>query len=132
MKSDLYLYAIIIFFFSPYPLGSYPSLLLTEHEIRLIHQHLSLENNLQHNDSNPSNFSLSGIIYVDEHHWSLWLNKRMIRPDNLDQIKGVRIEKVTPLLVKFSWVPPRSTIPTPFTLRPNQTYLGKENRVMFK
>ena len=127
----LWLYAVSVLFLSPRPLGSYPSLLLTEHEIHLIHQHLSPENNLHNKDSNSSDFSLSGIVYVDATHWSLWLNKRMIRPDNLHQIKGVNIEKVTPLMVKFSWFPPHSTLPILFTLRPNQIYLGKENRVVF-
>ena len=118
---------LFLFLFPP-PLLAYPSLLLTENEIKLIRQNLLSQretNNLQY-------FFLSGILYVDANHWALWLNDRMIHPHSLLEIKGFHIKKVMPHKVEFIWNSLPSNKPITFTLHPNQLYFVKENRVISK
>jgi len=128
MKNKAYLCTANILFLWLSPLLAYPSLLLTENEIKLIRQnHLS-----QSNANNIQHLFLSGIIYVDASHWILWLNNKTVHPNSLLQIKGLHIKKVMPHKVEFMWNSLHSTQPITFTLRPNQLYLVKENRIISK
>ena len=108
------------------------SLFFTEREVHLIHQNISPQNELKKDISNSGDLYLSAIVYVDESHWSLCLNNRIIRSDGLHQIDGFHIEEVAPLKVKFSWLPPHSALPLSFTLHPNQMFLPNENRIIPK
>ena len=123
---------ISLFYLFSSPLMAHPSLLFTENEVHMIHQNIAPQNELNNPASHSEGLHLSGIVYVNADHWSLWLNNRRIGSDTPHQIDGFHIEEVTPLMVKLSWVPPQSTQPILFTLHPNQMFLVNENKVIFK
>lgn len=111
----------------PYPLFATPSLFFTEKEVHLIYQTLSAETAPQQKD-----LFLTGILYVDTHHWSLWIGKTIITHHTRHQLKDFQIEQVTPFRVTFSWVPVPTAQPIRFTLHPNQLFSSKEKRVISK
>lgn len=117
---------------SLFSLFTLPSLLFTDNELELIRQHISPLNGLNNTTSHAGELHLSGIVYVNADHWSIWVNNKRISSDNLHQIDGFQIEKVTPLMVEFSWIPPQSDKTQEFTLRPNQIFLVNKNRMMSK
>lgn len=90
------------------PLFAHPSLFFTQEEIQ------SLNN--QGNELKKLN--LSAIVYIDKNHWSLWINNKVIRPENRHDLSGVKIEEVTPFEVKFS----KTDSSESFILKPYQTY----------
>lgn len=132
-RKALHLYAsilliIYIFFLLIPSLWAHSSLFFTDSEIHLIHQNLLSQNKSNNTTSNSEELYLSAIVYIDGGHWTLWLNNRMIRSNDPYQIKGFRIDKVTPLEVKFSWPGSPSAILKTFTLHPNQVFCTKESR----
>lgn len=124
-----FLITFTLFPFIP-SLLAHSSLFFTDSEIHLIRQNLLSQNKLNKTTSNSEELYLSAIVYIDGRNWTLWLNNRMIRSNDPYQIKGFRIESVTPFEVKFSWTASPSTIPKTFTLHPNQVFYGKERRVI--
>lgn len=100
------------------------SLLLTEEEISLIHQNLSTTGDKT--TANLKNIRLVSIIYLDEFHWSLWVNDSLMRAETVHDVEGFHVEKVTPHGAKFSWTHPGTSFPIMFTLQPNQTYIAKK------
>lgn len=132
MRSKVWLHLIKVFFLLTASLCAHASLLFTESEVRLIQQNTAPQTKLNRGTSKSEELYLSAIVYVDKSHWSLCLNNRIIRSDRSHQIDDFHIEDVSPLRVKFSWVPPNSAQPITFTLRPYQIFLPNENRVMSK
>ena len=113
-------FVILFLFLTETPLLAHLSLLLTEKEVNLIHE--SLPSHDPHPSSDPGKLHLSAMIYIDEDHWSLWVNDKIIRPETRDNIEGFHLEKVTHEGATFSWTPPNGTVPVTFTLIPPQTY----------
>jgi hypothetical protein len=105
-------------------LFAYTSLFFTEEDIKSIR-----ENQL---DEQPHslNLHLSALIYMDQNHWTMWANHKIIRPETHGDIDGFHLQRVTPHEATFSWIPAESLIPKTFTLRPSQTYVGKEQKVI--
>lgn len=66
------------------------SLFFSENEIALIKE------NLADTKASPQNLSLTSLIYYDDSHWSLWLNKKLFHPDNIHELKDYDLKKVTP------------------------------------
>ncbi len=62
---------------------------------------------------------LFAILYTDDQHWSLWINDKMIHPENMHDLMGVRIKKVTPDEVTFSYISSKNAGVKTFTLRPH-------------
>jgi len=117
---------------TPPALQAYPSLFFTEKEIHLMGQALSSQHNVTKKTEGSATLSLSAIIYVDEHHWTLWANNQIIHAKDGRSFDGFHIKRVRPLKVEFSWIPPNATHPIVFTLRPQQMFLGTENRIIPK
>jgi len=131
--NELKILAIIITMCCHVPLlFAHPSLLFSEKEINLIHENFSGYKELETETSNSGDLYLSGIIYVDTKNWSLLLNDRVIRPDNVDQLIEFHIERVTPQMIKCSWLSDNFLSLVKFTLRPNQIFIAKEKRVVGK
>jgi hypothetical protein len=116
---------VLLFLFAPTLLAQ-PSLFFTENEIKLIHQNMAFTHKLD----KSYDLYLSSIVYVDEAHWTLWLNNQIIHATDPQQLEHFQIKRVTAFQVEFSWLPSHSTIPLRFTLRPHQIYRGRENRVI--
>jgi hypothetical protein len=71
---------------------AHPSLFFTQEEI----------DSLSTQDNEPEKLNLSAIVYLDKDHWSLWINDKVIRPENRDELPGFTIEEVTPFEVRLS------------------------------
>jgi len=99
-------------------LYAYPSLLLTQEEISSIQ-----ESQTCFKDS--KRLFLQAIVYFDKDHWCLWINHKIIRPENRDELEDFHIESVEPFEVTFSWFPIDSKEQERFTLRPGQTFFSK-------
>ena len=100
-------------------LSAHPSLFFTNDEIGHIRKCLAGKEVL----GNMSQLFLSGIVFLDEEHWSLWVNNKIIRPENRHEIEGFYLEQVRPKGVKFSWIPSGTSNQILFTLHPYQTYV---------
>ena len=122
MKSKM----VMIFLLLIPSLWASPSLFFTKEEINLIH---AVD---KKTENSSETIDLSAIVYMNQDHWSLWLNNRLIRSHQSLDIKGLHIEKVTPHNVTFSWCSPTSSVPLTFTLRQNQIFLVNEKRVLSK
>ena len=105
-------------------LSAHPSLFFTKEEVNHIRECFSSKENSNLRDS--GRLSLSALMYFDEGHWSLWVNDKIINPENSHEIKDFHLEKVTPREVEFSWTPPDSSTPIKFTLHPYQTYMARK------
>ena len=91
---------------------AHPSLFFTQEEI----------DSLRGQEDNAlEKLNLSAIVYLDKDHWSLWINHKIIRPENRHDLSGFKIEDVTPFEVKFSSTDPLISPPSFFTLRPHQS-----------
>jgi hypothetical protein len=110
----------MIFFFLIHSLWASPSLFFTKDEINLIHSVNKRTTEIS------ETLHLSAIIYLNQDHWSLWLNNKLIRPQQPLNIKGLQVEQVTPHHVRFVWHSPASSEDLKFTLRPNQIFLLNE------
>ncbi len=117
----------VFFFLWEDKLFSHPSLLFSESEVSSIRKNLSQSPPLS---KNSDNLNLLAIVYFDENHWCVWVNHKIIRPENSHDIDGFRLEKVTPHEATFSWLPSESLTPKKFTLYPHQTYIAKEQRIV--
>lgn len=115
-----------LFLFIP-SLCAQPSLFFTEKELQAIHQKPLPQRLLK------ENISLSALVYVDEAHWVIWVNNQMIHSTDSQCLGNFHIERVTASHVEFFWKPPNVKTPInpiKFTLRPYQTYLSQENRIL--
>jgi len=65
------------------------SLFFSENEIALIKE------NLADTKTSSQNLSLTSLIYYDDSHWSLWLNKKLFHPENIHELEGYELKKVT-------------------------------------
>src|SRR5438445_4337130 len=119
-----------LLFISPLAvLGEPPSLFFTDKEINLIKQIFIFQQKLEKNPIKPENLYLSAILYVDETHWTLWANQKVVHASDLHFIDGYSIEKVTPLSAVFSYKPP-SSLPKKFTLRVHHMFLSAEIKII--
>lgn len=76
---------------------------------------------------------LGGYIYVGDRAWSAWVNDRAITPDSNGLQPGtgeVAITGVSPTGVEVFWQVPGANDASRRVLRPNQTFLGRENRIV--
>lgn len=89
------------------PLFAHPSLFFTQEEI----------DSLSGQEDGFKTLHLSAIVYLDKDHWSLWINDKVIRPQNKHALSGFKIEEVTPFEVKFS----KTDSSESFILKPYQT-----------
>ncbi len=87
----------------------YPSLFFKDDEIARLHES---------NQETCGALSLSAILYYDENHWSAWINDKIIRPDNTQDLEGFHIEKISPDEVEFSQRSAEGEILETFSLRP--------------
>lgn len=62
---------------------------------------------------------LFAILYTNDQHWSLWINDKVIRPENRHDLGEVCIKKVTPDEVTFSYTSSKDADVKTFTLRPH-------------
>ncbi len=109
-------------------LCEYPSLLSTEQEITSI-----CKNRFEKKQECSREFGklhLKALVYFDKDHWTLWINNKIIRPENSHAIKGFCLENITFRNATFSWVVPPSLIPKKFTLNPGQTYDLNEHKII--
>jgi len=90
---------------------TYPSLFFDDEEIARLHES---------NQATCGTLSLSAILYYDENHWCLWINDKVIRPENVEELMEFRIEKVSPDEVEFSQRSAEGEISETFILRPHQ------------
>lgn len=90
---------------------TYPSLFFKDEEIARLHES---------NQETCEALSLSSILYYDESHWCLWINDKIIRPENAEELMEFQIEKVSPDEVEFSQRSAEGKISEIFTLRPYQ------------
>ena len=65
------------------------SLFFSENEVALIKE------NLADTKASSQNLSLTSLIYYDDSHWSLWLNKKLFHPENIHELEGYELKKVT-------------------------------------
>lgn len=101
---------------------AYPSLFFTQDEMSLIQENRTFEDS--------GKLLLLAIVYCDRHHWSLWINHKIIRPENSSEIEGFQIEEVKPFEVTFSWYPQDSKLKKTFTLRPHQAFIRREQKII--
>lgn len=121
--------SILVFFTLPL-VGKPPSLFFTETETNFIKNKFLFQKKLEKAEIiKPENLYLSAILYVDEAHWTLWVNHQVVHASDTHPIPGYRIEKVTPLSVVFSHTSPPSR-PKLFTLRAHDMYLSTENKII--
>lgn len=88
---------------------TYPSLFFKDEEVARLHES---------NQETCGALSLSAILYYDESHWSLWINDKIICPENAQEMEGFHIKKVSPHEVEFSHLSTEGEILETFTLRP--------------
>lgn len=89
------------------------SLLFTPQEVEMIRAH-------RENGMTASSLSLSAIMFVSAHNWTIWVNDQMIRAGERMLIP-FQIEAVTPHDVTFSWTPDQVEKQT-FQLKPGQSF----------
>lgn len=122
MKTKVLLSFIFAFWFNE--LFAYPSLFYTDQDMEAIH-----EKGLDEK-TRSQRLYLSALIYLDQNHWCLWVNHKIMRPETSHSIDGFHLERVMPHEVTFSWIPQDSTMPNTFTLRPSQTYVANEQKIV--
>ena len=89
------------------------SLLFTTQEVEQIRAH-------RENGMDASSLSLSAIMFVSAHNWTIWVNDQVIRVgDSLPA--PFHIEVVTPHDVTFSWTPDQGEKQT-FQLKPGESF----------
>ena len=121
----------LLLFLYPFPLlAEFPSLFFTETEINLIKNKFLFQNKLEKIEITPENLYSSAILYVDNTHWTLWLNHQMVHASDPHPISGYHIEKVTPLAAVFSYLPSQPSPPKKFTLPVHHIFLGTENKII--
>jgi|GEM_PF-3695226 len=87
----------------------YPSLFFTDEEIARGHEK---------NQKTWGTPSLSAILYHDEDHWAVWINDKIIRPDNVQEVEEFHIENVSLQDVIVSRPSPEGEGVETLTLRP--------------
>lgn len=102
-------------------LWAYPSLFFTDEEMRFIQQNM-YSNILTRPFVQAETITLSAIVYIDENHWTLWVNNIALRPETAFGMENLEIVKVRPQNVTFLWAPSNTPTPQTFTLHPGQTY----------
>lgn len=95
------------------------SLFFSESEVALIKE------NLTNSKASSQNLSLTSLIYYDESHWSLWLNKKLFHPENIHELEGYELKKVTSTGAHFFCRLNQRT----FLLRLHQVYAPLEEKI---
>ena len=95
------------------------SLFFSENEIALIKE------NLVDSKAYSQNLSLTSLIYYDDNHWSLWLNKKLFHPENIHELENYELKKVTPTGAHFSCRLNQKT----FSLHLYQVYAPLEEKI---
>ena len=91
----------------------YPSLFFKDEEI--VHFYKNQKVPYSQND-----LTLLAILYYDANHWTLWINDKIIRPDNIQELEGFHIKKVFPHKVELSKLSEEGEHLETITLRPYQ------------
>lgn len=65
-----------------------------------------------------NDLTLLAILYYDATHWALWINDKVIRPDNVQELEGFHIEKVSLQEVTLTHPSPEGKELETLTLRP--------------
>lgn len=92
---------------------SYPSLFFKDEEI--VHFYKNKKAPCSQND-----LTLLAILYYDNNHWTLWINDKVIRPDNIQELGGVHIKKVSADEVELSKLSEKGEHLETVTLQPYQ------------
>lgn len=95
------------------------SLFFSENEVALIKE------NLTDSKASSQNLSLTSLIYYNDSHWSLWLNKKLFHPDNIHELEGYDLKKVTPTGGHFFCHFNQKA----FSLHLHQTYSPSEEKI---
>ncbi len=66
----------------------------------------------------PEEMTLRAILFHNENQWSLWIGDQVIHPENVHELNGFQIDKVTPTEVTLSKVEKEGEILKTFTLHP--------------
>lgn len=113
-------------------LGAVPSLLFQDKEIERIQESLP-EKALRTSEviaGKWESLTLFGIMYLDQDHWTVWVNNKTIGPKSPHNFAGVHLERITPTKVDFSWTSADGKRTQPFTLHPFQTYILKQQKIV--
>lgn len=92
-------------------LEAHSSLFFTSDEMNAINKKENKDKGL------TQSLSLSSILYLDESHWTVWINGKRLHPENPYVLKTIRIEKVTEHQVTITCKDQDEIL----TLLPNQT-----------
>lgn len=95
------------------------SLFFSESEVVLIKE------NLTNSKASSQKLSLTSLIYYDDSHWSLWLNKKLFHSENIHELEGYELKKVTPMGAYFFCHLNQKT----FLLRLHQVYTPLEEKI---
>ncbi|MBX9786705.1 MAG: hypothetical protein K2Y08_05145 [Alphaproteobacteria bacterium] len=95
------------------------SLFFSEDEVALIKE------NLTDTKAPSQNLSLTSLIYYDDSHWSIWLNKKIFNPENIHELEGYELKKVTPTGAHFFCHLNQKT----FSLYSHQSYAPFEEKI---
>jgi len=110
-KRSLFNLLLSLIFLGGHGVKAYSSLFFTEEEVR--ERQTPQERFLTHEQ-----LSLSGILYLGENHWTVWINGTIIRPDTVSKLKGFHITKVTPYEVEISRMTQDQRLAETIILRP--------------
>lgn len=95
------------------------SLFFSENEVKLIKE------GLVNTKTQSQNLSLTSLIYYDDNHWSLWLNKKLFHPENIHELEGYELKKVTSTGAHFFCRLNHKT----FSLHLHQVYVPFEEKI---
>ena len=101
-------------------MGLLLSLFFSESEMALIKE------NLTNPPVDRQSLSLTSLIYYDDNHWSLWLNNKLFRPENVDELDDYELEKITPGGAHFFCHLNQKS----FLLHPHQVYMPFEEKIL--
>jgi len=108
----------------------------------------NVENNIS--DAGQTVFYLNSILYISNNYWTVWLNETKIT-NEINGDSNIKVLRLSPLKADFAWnfglsiwdlINPNKIIPESmyeikdnkvtlyFSLRPNQTFIPKENKVI--
>jgi hypothetical protein len=99
---------------------SYPSLFFNDEEMVYFYKNKKVP-------CSQNDLILLGILYYDKSSWSLWINDKIIHPDNVQELEGFHIEKVAPDEVEFSRLSDEGKEGENFTLQPYRGHSRKKN-----
>ena len=92
------------------------SLFFSQTELKMLSNHLKAPGEIS------KNLSLNSLLYLDDTHWSLWINQKLFHPQNIHDLENYELKKVTPQGAHFFC----SLDQKSFILKPNQVYVPLE------